>query len=128
MKKNPLPIVENKIIETPWGRCIGHRAQWQGGMYCSIITNRGLIGCGAYDVMCLGRAQHIVAISRGTKKNPYIHPEQLLEAKIMDLTEEARKVGIRKGMKGKDALKILLELDKVAAGSNKPSKTTKRKK
>lgn len=111
MKNNPLPTVENKIMETEWGRCIGHRAEWDGGMYCSIITNRGIIGCGAYDVVCLGAANHIVAISRGTKEHSYTYPEELLEAPIMDLTEDAYKVGIRKGMKGKEALKILLELD-----------------
>ena len=117
MKRNPLPIVEDKVIETKWGRCIGHRAEWDGGMYCSLITNRGLIGCGAYDVVCLGKARHIVAISRGTSKKPYVYPEQLFEAKIMDLTDDARKVGIRKGMKGKDALRILLELDSKGRGA-----------
>ena len=118
MKNNPLPTVENKVMETEWGRCIGHRAEWDGGMYCSIITNRGLIGCGAYDVVCLGKAKHIVAISRGTDENPYIYPEQLLEAPIMDLTDDAYQVGIRKGMKGKEALKLLLELDQPKEGKN----------
>jgi len=130
MKKNPLPIVENKVMETEWGRCIGHRAEWNGGMYCALITNRGLIGCGAYDVVCLGEANHIVAISRGTQENPYVYPEQLFEARIMALTDEARKVGIRKGMKGKEALRILLELDKTSGEEDpraKPRKTCKKK-
>ena len=111
MVNNPLPLVENRIIETEWGRCIGHRAQWNGGQYCALITNRGIVGCGAYDIGCLGKAGQIVAISRGTLEKPLVYPEDLFSARIMDLTDPAREVGIREGMKGREALRILLELD-----------------
>ncbi len=111
MPTNPLPIVENKIIETEWGSCVGHRAQWDGGQYCALITNRGIVGCGAYDVACLDGAGQIVAISRGTREKPLVHPEELFDARILDLTSHARSVGIREGMTGSEALKILLELD-----------------
>lgn len=112
MMNNPLPVVEDKVIETQWGRCVGHRAQWNGGQYCALITNRGIVGCGAYDVACLEKAGQLIAISRGTLEKPLVYPEDLFHAKIMDLTHPAREVGIREGMTGKEALRILLELDR----------------
>lgn len=111
MADNPLPLVENRVIQTASGRCIGHRAQWNGGQYCALITNRGIVGCGAYDVACLEKAGQIVAISRGTIEKPLVYPEDLFDAKIMDLTGPAREVGIREGMTGREALGILLGLD-----------------
>jgi len=110
MSDTPLPIVENKVVETEWGRCIGHRAQWNGGQYCALLTHRGIVGCGAYDVECLERAGQIVAVSRGTREKPLVYPEDLLEARIMALTSHARDVGIREGMTGREALRILLQL------------------
>lgn len=111
MADNPLPLVENRVMETEWGRCVGHRAQWNGGQYCALLTHRGIVACGAYDVECLGRAGQIVAVSRGTLEKPLVHPEDLFEARIMALTPQARDVGIREGMTGKEALRILLELE-----------------
>ena len=112
MPENPLPLVENRVIETEFGRCVGHRAQWNGGQYCALITNRGIVGCGAYDVKCLEKAGQIVAISRGTLEAPLVHPEDLFDVRIMDLTSHASEAGIRIGMTGKEALRILLELDR----------------
>ncbi len=111
MADNPLPLVENRIMETEWGRCVGHRAQWNGGQYCALLTNRGIVACGAYDVDCLDKAGQIVAVSRGTLEKPLVYPEDLMEARIMSLTSHAQKVGIREGMTGREALRILLELD-----------------
>jgi uncharacterized protein YunC (DUF1805 family) len=111
MSDNPLPLVENKVMETEWGRCIGHRAQWNGGQYCALLTHRGIVGCGAYDVDCLDQAGQIVAVSRGTREKPLVFPEDLLDARIMALTSHAQRAGIRQGMTGREALRILLELD-----------------
>ena len=111
MADNPLPVVENRVMESEWGRFIGHRAQWNGGQYCALLTHRGIVGCGAYDVEVLDRAGQIVAVSRGTREKPLVYPEDLLEARIMAVTSHARNVGIREGMTGKEALRILLQLD-----------------
>jgi uncharacterized protein YunC (DUF1805 family) len=111
MSDNPLPTVEDRVIETEYGRCIGHRAQWQGGQYCALLTNRGIVGCGAYDVACLEGFGQLVAIARGTPEHPLVYPEDLFDAKIVALTSHARRAGVREGMTGKEALRVLLELD-----------------
>jgi uncharacterized protein YunC (DUF1805 family) len=118
MVNNPLPLVEDRVIETEWGRCIGHRAQWNGGQYCALLTNQGIVGCGAYDVACLDTFGHIVAIARGTPEKPLVYPEDLFDKKIVAVTTHARKVGIREGMTGKEALRILLELDAEATSES----------
>jgi hypothetical protein len=49
-----------------------------------------------------------VAIARGTPQNPLVDPEDLFEAKIVDLTPRARELGIKVGMTGREAVEILL--------------------
>lgn len=110
MSDNPLPTVEDRVIETAWGRCIGHRAQWEGGQYCALLTNRGIVGCGAYDVATLERFGQIVAVARGTPEHPLVYPEDLFDARIAAATRHARDAGIREGMTGSEALRVLLEL------------------
>jgi uncharacterized protein YunC (DUF1805 family) len=110
MNASPLPLVEDRVIETPWGRCIGHRAQWEGGQYCALLTHRGIVGCGAYDVECLDAFGQIVAVARGTPEKPLVHPEDLFDARIVALTSHAGRAGIRIGMTGREALRVLLTM------------------
>jgi len=104
-----LPTVEDKIIETPWGSCIGHRVQWPGGQYCGLLTHRGIVGCGAYDVRCMEEFGMLVAIAKGTPAKPLMYAEDLLDATIVDMTRQAAAAGIAKGMTGREALRVLLE-------------------
>ena len=113
-----LPIVEDRVIQTDWGACVGHRAQWDGGQYCALLTNKGIVGCGAYDVACLETFGQRVAIARGTPEHPLVHPEDLFGARIVALTSPARDAGIREGMTGIEALRVLLELDSEASADN----------
>jgi uncharacterized protein YunC (DUF1805 family) len=106
-----LPIVENEIIHTDHGPCIGHRAQWDGGQYCALLTNKGLVGCGAYDIDCMDQFGQKVAIARGTPEKPLTHPQDLFSAKIVGVTSHARRLGIEEGMTGLEALKILLQAE-----------------
>jgi uncharacterized protein YunC (DUF1805 family) len=103
-----LPIAENKIIETPNGRAVGSSYRWQGGQYCAIHTNRGLVGCGIYDVHVAGEFNLAVAIAKGTPEKPLCVPEDLFEAKIVDASQPALKLGIELGMTGREALDKLL--------------------
>jgi uncharacterized protein YunC (DUF1805 family) len=108
MKNAKLPFVEARVIETQWGPVVGHSARWDNGQYCALITGRGIVGCGAYDVKCLEEFGQVVAIARGTPQNPLVAPEDLYEAQIVELTSHAERAGIRAGMTGRQALEVLL--------------------
>jgi len=103
-----LPRVTDRVIETPAGTAIGHSARWEGGQYCAIITRKGLIGCGAYHVPTMEHFGQAVAIARGTPENPLCEPEDLFAARIVEVSRQARDLGIEVGDTGLEALAKLL--------------------
>ena len=60
------------------------------------------------DVAIAGEFGLAVAIARGTPSKPLCEPENLYHAKIVEVSEPARKIGIEPGMTGLDALAKLL--------------------
>jgi uncharacterized protein YunC (DUF1805 family) len=72
-----------------------------------ITTNKGYIMCGALDVELLNTRlkdrEIIAARAIGVRTL-----DDLLQAPLSDVTIEAEKLGIRSGMKGEDALKLML--------------------
>ena len=104
----PLPRTISRPIQFKNGCAIGLSNRWHKGQYCTILTEAGLVGCGIYDVKTAGEFDQAVAIARGTPQNPLVDPEDLFEAKIVDLTPRARELGIQVGMTGREAVEILL--------------------
>ncbi|MDF2725550.1 MAG: hypothetical protein K0Q59_5227 [Paenibacillus sp.] len=73
----------------------------------SISTERGYIMCGALDVALLNerlKDRHIIA-GRATGVRSL---NDLLEAPLESVTHEAERLGIVPGMKGRDALLLML--------------------
>ena len=103
-----LPQANHRVLKTPHGEALGASYRWNGGQYCAIHTNRGLIGCGIYDVKVAGEFNQAVAIAKGTPAKPLCEPEDLLPAKIVAVSEPAAKLGIQPGMTGLEALEKLL--------------------
>jgi uncharacterized protein YunC (DUF1805 family) len=91
------------------GSAIGISNRWQKGQYCTILTAAGIVGCGIYDLKTAAEFGQAIAIARGTPAKPLVEPEDLLEAAIVDATPEARAAGITPGMKGKEAVELLLK-------------------
>jgi len=96
-------------IDLPLGQALGCSYRWPGGQYCVIHTDRGILACGLYDCAIASQFGFAVAIARGTPTHPLCEPEDLLTAKIADVSQAAHAMGMRVGMEGIDALKILLE-------------------
>jgi uncharacterized protein YunC (DUF1805 family) len=94
------------------GCAIGVSNRWNKGQYCSIFTATGIVGCGIYDLKTAGEFGQAIAIARGTPANPLVEPEDLLDARIVDATPQARELGIEPGMPGREAVEILLKAAK----------------
>jgi uncharacterized protein YunC (DUF1805 family) len=105
---DPLPRVISRPIQFENGCAIGISNRWQKGQYCTILTEAGLVGCGIYDMKTAAEFGQAVAIARGTPERPLVNPEDLLDAKIVDATPQARKLGIQIGMTGREAAERLL--------------------
>jgi len=103
-----LPRTIARPMQFKNGCAVGISNRWRQGQYCTILTEAGLVGCGIYDVHTAGEFGQAVAIARGTPQNPLVNPEDLLDAKIVDATGPAKKLGITIGMSGREAVELLL--------------------
>ncbi|MDP1561253.1 MAG: DUF1805 domain-containing protein [Pirellulaceae bacterium] len=101
--------VRQEVIQTPEGEALGCSYQWPGGQYCAIHTDRGILGCGIYDCQIASHFKMAVAVCRGTPERPLCEPEDLLEAKVAAVSQEAIKLGIQPGMSGRRALQCFFE-------------------
>jgi uncharacterized protein YunC (DUF1805 family) len=103
-----LPRSTQRPMQFAGGTAIGSSHRWDGGQYCSILTRAGIVGCGIYDMKTPAEFGQAIAIARGTPANPLVEPEDLLTARIVDCTPQARAMGIEIGMTGKEAVERML--------------------
>jgi uncharacterized protein YunC (DUF1805 family) len=103
-----LPFADNRTLEFKGGQAIGTSYQWPGGQYCAIHTSKGLVGCGIYDIRAANEFNLAVAIARGTPANPLRVPEDLFNAKILEVSNAAQELGVSPGMTGREAVEALL--------------------
>ncbi len=103
-----LPHAENKTLRFDAGEAIGTSYQWPGGQYCAIHTTKGLVGCGIYDIRAANEFNLAVAIARGTPAKPLREPEDLFNAKILEVSQAAERLGVQVGMTGRQAVETLL--------------------
>ena len=98
----------HQILDTDAGPALGTSYQWPGGQYCAIHTDRGMVACGLYDPGIASRFGMALAIARGTPEHPLREPEDLLDARIVEVSDPAAGLGVRPGMSGREALECLL--------------------
>ena len=103
-----IPRTTSRALQFENGCAIGMSQRWHRGQYCSILTAAGIVGCGIYDVRTAGEFGQAIAIARGTPARPLVEPEDLFDARIVDLTPKARELGIEIGMTGRQAVERML--------------------
>ena len=67
-----------------------------------IAAENGFLGCGYINVEVANRVGDVCAIVTGVKT-----PEDMLEAYIVDMSEKAAELGVKKGMNGAEALILM---------------------
>jgi len=85
----------------------GIEASWESGQWVAIICNKGMVGCGAFDAKLMEKHEQVIATAHGRIGAPLITCEDLLNAKISEVTKLARKFGIKEGMNGREAVELL---------------------
>lgn len=83
---------------------MGLEVDWDDSQYVMIVTAKGLVSCGVVDMTVMGHAGAAIAVSRGTPEKPLVTVNDLLNARIMEVTEKAAAYGIAPGMTGQEAL------------------------
>jgi uncharacterized protein YunC (DUF1805 family) len=72
-----------------------------------IITDVGMIGCGAFDVIALDSFGIPAAKMKSASGNPIATIDDLMDAVVKEANNEAAKLGIDAGMSGREALDLL---------------------
>lgn len=86
---------------------LGLEAGWSDSQFVMILTDKGLVACGVVDKEVIDRAGAAIAIARGTREHPLVTVDDLLRAKIVDMTSKAAAYGVELGMTGEQALAVL---------------------
>ena len=103
-----LPRTTRRNLTFENGIAIGTSQRWEGGQYCSILTKKGIVGCGIYDLETAAEFGQAIAIAKGTPAKPLVEPEDLFEAKIVGVTPQAAVLGIEVGDSGREAVEKML--------------------
>jgi uncharacterized protein YunC (DUF1805 family) len=72
-----------------------------------VVTDIGMVGCGAFDVMALDLFQYPAARVKSISGKPIATIDDLLAAVVKDANNEASKLGIQSGMTCREALNML---------------------
>jgi len=94
-------------VETGGKPAQGISISWPDGQFVLILTDNGFVGCGAFDLKVMNEFNMACAIAKGTPEKPLKVPDDLLGANIVAVSEKAAKMGVKEGMSGKEALKII---------------------
>ncbi|HNR31515.1 MAG TPA: DUF1805 domain-containing protein [Candidatus Hydrogenedentes bacterium] len=94
-------------VPTEGAPALSLEVAWADGQFVLIVTDRGLVACGVVDKEVMDRFGAAIAIARGTPEHPLVTTDDLLNARIADVTGKAAALGVRAGMTGREALAIL---------------------
>jgi uncharacterized protein YunC (DUF1805 family) len=99
---------EVKVKSIRSGKATGISVRWDTGQFTLILTERGILGCGIFDPQIMEEFKMVGALCRGTPEKPLVEPEDLLPAKVQEVSSRAKRLGIKKGMTGRKALEKLI--------------------
>jgi uncharacterized protein YunC (DUF1805 family) len=73
----------------------------------AVITDLGMLGCGAFDVAALDGFAIPAAKVRPAAGGSIASIEDLMEGVVKEANSAAEKLGLRPGLKGREALELL---------------------
>jgi uncharacterized protein YunC (DUF1805 family) len=113
MRNRPEQLVIRQVtLSFENGTAEGLSYRWLEGQYCALHTDHGVVGCGIFDTKIAGFFSMAFAIARGTPSQPLVEPEDLLEARIVEVSGPAEKLGVVVGMTGREATEKMLRFQR----------------
>lgn len=73
----------------------------------NVITDIGMVGCGAFDVAALNNFGYPAAKVKGAEGSSISTVDDLLKGTVKEVNPAAEKLGIKVGITGKEALDLL---------------------
>jgi len=73
----------------------------------NVVTDVGMVGCGAFDVAALNNFDYPAARVKPTRSSSVATIDDLLDGVIKDANDAAARLGVKVGISGKEALDLL---------------------
>lgn len=73
----------------------------------NIVTDTGMVGCGAFDILALDNFGYPAARVKSTTGNAIATIENLLSGVVKEANTEAIRRGVKVGMTGREALDLI---------------------
>ncbi len=73
----------------------------------NVVTDVGMVGCGAFDVAALNNFGYPAAKVRPSQGNTIATIEDLLHGIVKEVNPVAEKLGLKVGISGREALELL---------------------
>jgi uncharacterized protein YunC (DUF1805 family) len=73
----------------------------------NVVTDVGMVGCGAFDVAALNNFGYPAAKVRPSRGSTIATIEDLLEGIVKEVNPNAEKLGLKIGLTGREALELL---------------------
>ena len=99
--------MHTRTYETPNGLVEGVQTKWSGFNVLMVTGSKGFLACPAIDVEACARYGVAAALVESTTNNPIGTLERFPNRKIVKANEEARDLGITKGMSFTDAFALI---------------------
>jgi len=95
--------MDKKIIELDKGQAEGFRIDLNNAPLILVKAKRGYVMCGYLNINAANKLGDIAGRVTGVKSF-----EDVLNAEILEVSDNAKKVGLKVGMKGRDFLNKLM--------------------
>ncbi len=73
----------------------------------SVVTDMGMVGCGAFDVAALNNFSYPAAKVRPSRGDSITSIDDLMAGIVKEVNPAAEKLGLKTGITGKEALEML---------------------
>ena len=73
----------------------------------NVVTDVGMVGCGAFDVVALNNFGYPAAKVRPSQGSSIATIEDLLQGIVKEVNPAAEKLGLKVGLTGREALELL---------------------
>jgi len=98
---------EVKVKEMEGGKATGISVKWDNGQFCLVVADKGVLGCAIFNPEIFDEFSMTGAMAKGTVEKPLVEPEDLLPVRVIMVSKDAQKLGIKEGMTGQEVLKKL---------------------
>jgi uncharacterized protein YunC (DUF1805 family) len=100
-------LMEHKVVQLRSKKADGYVIPLGRINLVNVVTDVGMVGCGAFDVMALNNFDYPAAKVKPARGSSISTIDELLEGIVKEVNPAAEKLGVKTGQTGREALDLL---------------------